>query len=46
MEGGIIIKMKKEKQKEWEEKLAEHVNEAETLEEWKERVKFASGFSY
>ena len=38
--------MKNEKQKEWEEMLAEHVNEAETQEEWEERVKFASEFSY
>ena len=38
--------METEKQKEWKKKLAEHVNEAETMEEWEERVKFASGFSY
>lgn len=38
--------MDTEKQKDWKKLLAENANKAETEEEWKERVKFASGFSY
>ena len=37
--------LKTEKQKEWDKLLAKHANKSETLEEWKERVKFAAGFS-
>ena len=40
------IKLKSEKQKEFENLLVENTNKAETLEEWKEKVEFASGFSY
>ena len=41
-----FIIMKTQKQRDWEKILAEHVHEAESLEEWKERVTFVTGFSY